>query len=226
MGNRRARALVALVAIAAALELSAGAAAPPARDLFDTIYERGQPVASTLRTLTARFTETSESSLLARPLIARGTLALRRTAAGDSERPATVILRYTEPETRTLLIDRDLLLLDWPGRTLRQQQNIGAAQKRVERYFLDKGPDQLRSHFTISAAVATGREGTWLVQMVPKRKQISQGVARIDLWIAQSDVLLRAMRMTFPGGDTKLMEFEEVVLNPTLDERAFAVNQQ
>ena len=29
------------------------------------------------------------------------------------------------------------------------------------------------------------------------------------------------MRMTFPGGDTKLMEFEDVRINPSIDEAVF-----
>ena len=88
---------------------------------------------------------------------------------------------------------------------------------RIQRYFVDKSPAQLRSHFDISAQNATDRPGTWLLAMTPKRKQIREGIARLDLWIDQKSVVLAAMKMTFPNGDTKLMEFSNVKVNPPVD---------
>lgn len=184
-------------------------------DAFDEIYRQGQPLASTLHTLTARFTETSTSTLLEKPLVASGTVVVLR--------PSKLLLRYTAPEARTVLIDGDWLNVSWPSRALFERQNIGPAQRRVERYFIDKSPDQLRAHFAIAATTAPDRRGSWLVTMVPKRKQISQAVSRIELWIEQARVMLLAMRMTFPNGDTKLMAFEEVAINPPLSAEAFKV---
>ena len=88
-----------------------------------------------------------------------------------------------------------------------------AAQRRIQRYFVDKSPDQLRSHFTITAAADKAHGGTWRVDMVPRRKQIQQGLSRLELWVKQDTMTLAAMRMTFPGGDTKTMTFSDVVLN-------------
>src|SRR5688572_7141300 len=51
---------------------------------FDELYQRGQKANSGLKTLTARFIETTTSPLLTKPLVARGTLALQR--------PSTVVL--------------------------------------------------------------------------------------------------------------------------------------
>lgn len=90
-GRLRAACLTAL-ACAACL----GGAARAAGDLFDELYQRGQTRNADLRTLTATFTETSTSSLLTRPLVARGTVAVAR--------PARVALRYSEPDERQLII--------------------------------------------------------------------------------------------------------------------------
>ena len=46
--------------------------------------------------------------------------------------------------------------------------------------------------------------------MMPKRKQIQEGLTRLELWLDQQSLLLAAMRMTFPSGDTKLMTFADV----------------
>jgi outer membrane lipoprotein-sorting protein len=190
------------------------AAAQKGRDLFDEIYERGRPVESTLKTLTASFVETSTSTLLARPLTARGTVTV--------ERPSRVVLDYTEPDVRRVLIDGSLLLVTWPSRSIRQQQDIGAAQGRVQKYFVGKSPAELRRHFKIAAREAPDRNATWHVEMIPTRKQLLEGVSRIELWIAHETVLPVSMRLTFPNGDTKLMEFSGVKVNPVLPQDTFS----
>src|SRR5437773_11880137 len=134
----RASAMVVAVLL---LLVRTAAVAPPAHDSFDDLYQRGQRANAAMKTLTAHFTETTTSSLLTRPLVSRGTLAV--------ERPARVVLRYTDPESRVVLIDSDWLTLSWPGRNIRQASNIASAQRRVNKYFVDKTPGELRSHFDI-----------------------------------------------------------------------------
>lgn len=194
------------------------AAAPGPRDLFDEIYARGRGVESSLKTVTARFTETTTSSLLSRPLVAQGTLAV--------ERPSKIVLRYSDPEPRTVLIDQNRLTLVWPSHAVHQESDIAAAQRRIEKYFLDKSPDELRRNFTITATEADERAGTWRITMVPTRKQIQQGLTRLDLWVDRTSMLLAAMKMTFPNEDTKLMVFENVVVNGPVDQKMFLVEKK
>jgi outer membrane lipoprotein-sorting protein len=190
-------------------------APPPAPDLFDEIYARGRGIETSLKTVTARFTETTTSSLLSRPLVAQGTLAV--------ERPSKIVLRYSDPEPRTVLIDKNRLTFVWASRAVRRQTDIGAAQRRIEKYFLDKTPDELRRNFSITAVEADDRAGTWRVTMVPTRTQIQRGITRLELWIGRTSLLLAAMRMTFPNADTKLMVFENVVVNGPVDQKMFTV---
>jgi outer membrane lipoprotein-sorting protein len=173
-------------------------------DLFDEIYARGKPIESGLKTLTADFTETSTSSLLAEPLRTSGTLTVVR--------PSQVVLHYTA-DNRTIRIDGDVMRVIWPAQKLDRQTSIGAAQRRIQRYFVDKSPAELRSHFDIAATDAADRVGAWLVTMTPKRKQIREGISKLELWIDRTTVVLAAMKMTFPNGDTKLMEFSNVKIN-------------
>ncbi|MEP6917623.1 MAG: outer membrane lipoprotein carrier protein LolA [Acidobacteriota bacterium] len=207
----------AIVAAFATVLLHATPAAAPAADLFDEIYARSRGIETSLKTVTARFTETTTSSLLSRPLVAKGTLAV--------ERPSRIVLRYADPEVRTVLIDRNKLTLDWPSRAVHQQTDIASAQQRIEKYFLDKSPDELRRNFSITAVEATDRAGTWRITMVPSRKQIQQGLTRLELWIDRTSMLLSAMRMTFPNADTKLMVFENVVVNVPIDPKVFSTGQ-
>lgn len=185
-----------------------------AKDLFDEIYQRGQGLESTMKTVTAGFTESTSSSLLSRPLVTSGTLAVVR--------PSRIVLHYIDPEERTLLIDKDQLTLRWPSRELEQHTDIAAAQQRIQKYFVGKNPDELRRTFTITAREAHDRPNTWEVTMVPKRKQIQQGLSRLQLWIDRSSTLLSAMRLDFPNGDSKLMTFDHIVINGPIDPNVFS----
>jgi outer membrane lipoprotein-sorting protein len=192
--------------------LQAVAAAP---DLFDEIYARGQKQNAGLKTLTAAFTESSTSALLAKPLVERGIVYV--------ERPARVALRYTDPAERVVLMDDDKMTVSWPSAAIHTVTDIGAAQRRVQKYFVDSSAKELRGHFDITAREAKDRPGTYHLTMVPKRKQIQEGVARIELWLDRTTLLLAAMRMTFRSGDTKLMTFTDVTPNAAIDPAMFRV---
>ncbi len=202
-------ALGALLLVAAAA--NAGPAGPP--DLFDEIYQRGRAVDASWHTLTARFVETSTSTLLSTPLVARGTLAVSR--------PSRVVLHYLEPDRRTVLIDEGHMTMSWPAKGLRSTTDISASQRRVAKYFVDKSPAQLRKFFVITAHVADDNPGTWALTLVPSQKPIKEGVSEIDLWIDRTHLQLAAMLLHFPNGDLKRMEFDDVQLNPPLDPSTF-----
>lgn len=188
---------------------------PPAGSTaFDELYRRGQLANAGLKTLTARFTETTTSSLLTRPLVEQGTLAV--------ERPTKVVLHYTVPDTRTVLIDGDRLVLSWPDRNINDTKNIKQVQSRVQKYFVDSNPAELRKSFDIEVIDAERRAGTDHISLLPKRKQIREGLTRLDLWVDQRTLLLAAMRMTFANGDSKLMTLDNVVPNAVLDPTTFA----
>jgi outer membrane lipoprotein-sorting protein len=201
--------LIALVAIAL-IALSSGGSAHA--DLFDDLYRRGQMRNGNLRTFTAIFAESTTSSLLTRPLEARGTVSV--------ERPGRVALRYSEPDERTVIIDGDRMIVAWPSRGILQTKDIGASQRRVQESFVDGSPDKLRRHFQV---IAREGAGGYVVTMVPTRKQIKDGLAELDLVIDATSLLMNSMKMTFPNGDTKTMTFTDVKPNATLDPAVFRV---
>jgi outer membrane lipoprotein-sorting protein len=213
VGSQRARAasptarrVTAFAALVLAITAVAHAAAPA--DLFDEIYTKGQPLDQSIKTIRAKFTETTTSSLLKDPLVAEGTLL--------AVRPSDILLTYVKPERKLLRIDAKTLLFVWPDRKLRQTTDIHESQARVQKYFVDKSPDELRRHFTITAVVDPAKAGTWRIDMVPKRKQMQQGVSRIQLWISERTSMLSSMVLTFASGDTKSMTFTDVEVNPPI----------
>jgi outer membrane lipoprotein-sorting protein len=202
-----ARAASAVLAIL--LLLSSGSPSAQTTDLFDEIYRRGQTFEQGLRTVTARFIETSTSRLLKQPLVASGVLAVDRQSS-------KIVLHYQQPDARTILIDGNTMRMAWPSRDLSQKKDIGTTMGRIQKYFVGASPRELRSHFDIVANVDPTSPVHWLVQMTPTRRQIKEGIARIDLRIAQENSMLTSMTITFPNGDVKAMTFTDLVTNQPL----------
>ena len=188
-----------------------------AADAFDDLYAKGKQANDAMKTLTARFTEETTSSLLTRPLVARGRVAV--------ERPSRIALRYTEPDARTVLIDGNTMTVSWPSRGIRQVTDITTTQRRIQKYFVNGTPGDLRREFTIEDHGTGERRNAYAIAMLPKRKQIRENLARLDLWVNRTTLLLDAMKMTFANGDTKTMTFEDVVPNAALDPGAFALDR-
>ena len=197
---------------AAVLSTASLATGSAHRDLFDDLYRRGQQQNAGVRTFTAAFTETTSSALLTRPLTARGTVAV--------ERPSRIALRYTEPDERVLIIDGNRLTTSWPSRGMRQTKDIGASQQRVQKYFVNSSPEELRSHFDIAATEATDQHG-YVVTLAPRRKQIKEGLSQLEIRLDYATLLMTSMKMTFPNGDTKVMAFTDVRPNAAIDPAMF-----
>lgn len=187
----------------------------PPRDLFDEIYAKSRGIEASMKTVTARFTETTTTALLTKPLVSHGVLAVVR--------PDRIVLRYADPEPHVVLIDGAQMTFAWPSRAIAQRSDIGAARKRIDKYFVDKSPAELRRTFKITTVTATDPANTWHITMQPTRSQISQGLSRLHLWIDRTSLLLAAMRLDFPNGDTKLMAFEDVQVNGTVDPKLFSI---
>jgi outer membrane lipoprotein-sorting protein len=188
----------------------------PAKDLFAQVYERAAATRLSMHSIRAHFTETTVSSLLEQPLVAHGTVI--------AAPPSRVLMTYTDPERRTILLDSKSLVIVWADRRERETIDISQVQKRIDHYFATASLDQLRSMFDITAQPDRAMRDTNRVDMRPKRKQIKQGLERLELWINR-DSLLVQMRMTFPGGDQKTIALDDIAVNVPIGDETFRIRQ-
>ena len=180
-------------------------------DRFAEIFNRSLLKQQSIRSIRARFTETTVSSLLMKPLVAHGVII--------AAPPGRVVMTYEDPEQKTLAMDGKTLVIVWPDRREREQINIVDIQKRIDQYFTTASISQLRSMFEITARPDPSVPHTDQVDMHPTRKQIKQGLERLELWIDRENDMLTRMRMTFPGGDQKTITLEDITVNvPVTDE--------
>jgi outer membrane lipoprotein-sorting protein len=194
---RVAFALVALLALGATR-------APGEQDLFDTLHARITAAEAKRRTIRARFVETTTSSLLVKPMVSEGTLV--------GEKPARMVIAYVSPEHKTILMDGQRLFVTRGGEKDVEQVDITEIMKTVNKYFTNADPGQLRRAFTIRAFADPATPTWYQVDMLPKRKQIKQGLERLQFWVS-ADYMLTQMTMTFAGGDTTVFKLQDVELN-------------
>jgi outer membrane lipoprotein-sorting protein len=184
-------------------------------DRFAQLFERASARRESLRSIRARFTETTVSTLLEKPIVGRGTIL--------ATPPARVLMTYTEPERKTVSLDSKLLLVVWPDRNEREKIDIAQTQKRIDEYFTQASLDQLRSMFDVTASPDAAMRETEYVDMRPKRKQIKAGLERLELWIDRENLLPVQMRMSFPGGDAKTIKLDDIAINVPVTNESFQI---
>ncbi|HEY3384138.1 MAG TPA: outer membrane lipoprotein carrier protein LolA [Vicinamibacterales bacterium] len=201
---------ISLITVALSVCLASGG-----QDLFDDLHARGRIMEAKIQTISARFTETTVSSLLAKPLVAKGTLI--------AAKPPRLLLKYMSPERKTLLMDGNRLVVFWHDRGETEKLDITEIMKRVNQYFTNADASQVRRAFDVRAFPDTEFSNAYQLDMVPRRKQIKQGLQRLQIWIDRDSLLLRQMKMSFPGGDSDTIRIDDITLNTPLAPNAFEV---
>jgi outer membrane lipoprotein-sorting protein len=195
----------------ALLTLSAGRA-PGEQDPFDILHARISAAEAKRTSIRARFVQTTTSSLLAKPMVSRGSLV--------GQKPARMVINYASPERKTVLMDGQRLYITREGQKDVEQVDISEIMKTVNKYFTNADPGQLRRAFTIRALPDPSVPGGHEVDMLPKRKQIKQGLERLQFWVSSDDMLTQ-LTMTFAGGDTTVFKLEDVELNVPIPPHTF-----
>jgi outer membrane lipoprotein-sorting protein len=204
---------VRVAAAALALLSLGGASAPKAPDLFDEIHARAQAAETKRQTIRARFTQTTVSSLLAKPVVARGTLL--------GAKPARLVMTYTSPERKTIVMDGTRVVIT-RDQGKAEQTDVTEIVKKVNHYFVNATPDDLRKSFTVRAFIDPEMvPASYQIDLVAKRKQIRQGLERLQIWITRDPLLLSQIKMTFPGGDSDTITVSDAELNVPLPANAF-----
>jgi len=189
-------------------------AAQQSTDPLDDLFARGRAAQASAKTLTAAFSDTSVSRLLRDPLVATGTLV--------ATMPLRVVMNYTTPTVKTVALDDKHMVIAWPSGRNREDLDISDIQRRVQKYFTDASPKQLRELFTITLS-SGAKDNLYTLEMAPRRKPIAEGVDRLRIWIDRDRLLMQKMTLDFPGGDSKTLELHDVRTNVPVDEGAFAI---
>jgi outer membrane lipoprotein-sorting protein len=205
----------------------AGVSTEP-RDAFDDLHARIAAAEATRQTIRARFTETITSSLLARPMVARGVLVGEKPAPGRliGVTPTRMLITYTSPDRKTICFDGNRLVVRYGDRGEPERIDITGIMKTVNKYFTSASPDDLRRAFTIRAFIDPDLPGFHQIDLVPRRKQIRQGLERLQIWVTRDSYMLGQLKMSFPGGDSDVFTLDDVQLNVPVPAGTFDLGVQ
>ncbi len=196
--------------------LSAGAVRRSDSDRFSELFERSKAMERELQTLRADFIETTESDLLAEPLVARGSLVAMS--------PLRVLMRYREPERKLLFLQGDSIRFVSQDGADDVTLSIGDLQKAIDKYFHRASEKELHEHFQIEVSSDPERPGVLLVDMLPRRKQIQKGLDRLQIWLQERTLTMVKMRMVYPGGvGSKTIELVDPRLNVPVGDDDFRI---
>jgi outer membrane lipoprotein-sorting protein len=132
-------------------------------------------------------------------------------------------MEYKRPVPKTVALDQRVMIIAWPGQSALERVNIAETQRRVQKYFVDVSPKQLQESFVATLSQERSSEDVYRLDLVPKRRQISEGVTRVQIWIHSGSLMMTKMALSFAGGDAKTLELRDIKVNPQLDDNAFAL---
>ncbi|NNE08393.1 MAG: outer membrane lipoprotein carrier protein LolA [Gemmatimonadetes bacterium] len=168
--------------------------------------------------LSARFQHTKEVPLFDEKIVSRGVLYYRK--------PEELLLRYTEPDSSTVLIARDQIWLYYPDLKQAHRYEIDP-DMALPGVFLGFGgsSDRMRERFdvTIEPSVRMGGKATVRIRMTPKAGTPFDGEVRsIELLVRRDTYLPLRCEFWEETGDHTLFEFTAYERNPKLDPALFA----
>jgi len=184
-------------------------------DLFADLHARGREAEAKMQTIRARFTQTTVSALLAKPMVAKGTLI--------AAKPPRLVMTYTSPERKTVVMNGNALTVVWHDRGDVERIDITEVMKRVNHYFTNASVKDVRRIFDVRAFPDADVANTYQIEMIPKRKPVKQGLERLQIWVSQDTLLMKQMKMSFPGGDSNTIRIDESEINVPVDPKAFEV---
>ena len=191
--------------------------APPALqlpDLLKKFNESQQAVTS----LTASFTERKNLSLLAKPVVSNGTFLYSR--------PSRIKWEYSEPEPRVFLITEDRFVAYYPNRKRAEEVPLSKlAGRRVFRVFgIGQSAEDLGKFFDISQDDPAEEKGAYLLILTPKRQRVKDRLQRVRFWVDAKTFLPRKLEYVESDGDSTLLSFNNIRLNPEIAEARFSVD--
>jgi len=199
-----------LSVLLAAVVIGGGAAPAAAQDApeLDAVLLRFDEVQRTIQTLSAEFKETTSNAMLKEPIVASGRFYLTK--------PDSIRWEYSSPEEMRFVIASDEYTGYFPARKTAERRSIQRFSEQLFRFFgVGQASSELVKFYRIELGEAAEPDEILLL-MEPKKKRARKRVETVRFWIDAATLLPRRVEYSGAGGSGRLIEFEEVQLNPDL----------
>jgi len=175
-------------------------------------------VQDSIRTLSAEFTEPTQSTLLKDEIVAHGKLFLTK--------PDSVRWEYSTPEEMRFVIADDQYTGYFPLRKQAEKRDVRRWGEQLFRFLgLGQASDELSKFYTISMG-EPGQQADDSVLLVldPKKKRVRKRMESVQLWIDSDTLLPIRVRYSSNNGDTRTVEFASMTVNPVLESSLYVVD--
>jgi outer membrane lipoprotein carrier protein len=196
--------------------LSFTAASAPADEL-DELLINFDRVQETIRTLSAEFTETTKSMLLTDEIVAQGKLFLTK--------PDSVRWEYSTPEEMRFVIADDQYTGYFPLRKQAEKRDVNRWGEQLFRFLgIGQRSDELAKFYEIRIDEdGNGDDGTVLLVLDPKKKRVRKRMESVRFWIDSETYLPVRLQYASHNGDSRVIEFDSVSVNPELAASIYVV---
>lgn len=150
---------------------------------------------------------------------ALGTMLLKRPAPHD----VRALITFTEP-AQQVYIGNGIAQIYYPKlQTIQEYKLGGKYQAAFEQFYVlafgGSGKDLIENYdVSYIGSETIGDAKTSHLQLLPKKPDVRKSVAKLDLWLSESDVSPVQLRVSQPSGDTTTFLYSNVKLNPKISD--------
>ncbi len=202
--------LALLLAVAPATADGAGRKQVTVDPALKQVLARFDQVQDSIRTLSAEFTWTTDSSLLKKPMVSKGNFYLTK--------PRAIRWEFTSPEPMEFVIAHDQYIGYFPERKMAERRNVKRWSERVFRYFgLGQSSAELSKVYTIRLGDPGNLAGEAdLLILEPKKRRARKKIKDLRIWVGKESSLPVKVVSTDPSGGCRIIEFRNTLVNPEL----------
>ena len=210
----RSKVVIAALAAAMALPLSAAKVADPSS--LEEVIKKVQETQRNTNTLQADFRQEKELALLSKPEISTGTFVYSK--------PNNVLWSYDAPKRVQMLITNSKLTTYYPELNKAETLDVARFQDRIFKYMGATGAiDELSRYFDFTFTNKPS-ETSYLLDLKPKTGAVAKRVQRIKLWIDKKSYLTTKIEYTEGDGDITKYEFTHLRVNEPVAQSRFVLN--
>ncbi len=201
-----------------ALVLAAVAPAVSAADAdLDEILTRFDEVQNSMRTLSAEFTETTESPLLTDTISAQGRLYLTK--------PDRVRWEYSAPEEMRFVISQDIYTGYFPKQKRAEKRDVHRWREHLFRFLgIGQASAELSKFYNIRLGEPEPDGETVLLLFDPRKKRVRKRMESVKFWISATTFLPVKVEYRSKNGNLRVIEFEQMSMNPELAAGLYTVD--
>jgi outer membrane lipoprotein-sorting protein len=200
---------------------AAAYAAPAAQDL-QTVMARVDKAAAGFRSMSASVRMLYHTAVINDDTVDGGTMNLKRVRPKEYR----ILVNLTEPDVRALALEGRKAEIYYPKIKTVQEYDLAGYRCLVDQYMLlgfGNSSKDLQSGYTVRllGAQTVAGQPTEHLELIPKSKEVSQRLTRVELWVADSSGYPVQQQFFFPGGDYRTVTYTNLKMNPDLPDSAY-----